>query len=296
MKTPAIQVCHGAAPRTRRTGFTLIELLVVIAIIAILAAMLLPALSAAKARAYVTTCVNNMKQISIGSAIYSGDYNDWLMPLNLNHGPNAIAQSDDAHYVWSGPAGAPTLKPNDTTGYVITSCQNHGFLFPMRCAGNGETFFCPAFNVKPQSQAWSMSYYSPLLKPKHNATYSEVMSSYAWNPWVDLTQKSPDGKAYMRAYPKYSSFGPGGVKVLAYEHIVNPDTTATDMTMDPATVAHDRLKLEVVMYSDNSAKAAKITPAVWSAAWAAYTAGGGASASLYYPELGNLLSALEAQH
>src|SRR5437763_3221011 len=59
-----------------KRGFTLIELLVVIAIIAILAALLLPALSAAKAKAQGIGCLNNTKQIALAWHVYSGDFSD----------------------------------------------------------------------------------------------------------------------------------------------------------------------------------------------------------------------------
>ena len=70
--------------RTKKNhAFTLVELLVVIAVIAILAALLLPALNKAKETAARIQCLNNVRQIGIGTHLYTEDANN-TFPLVLD--------------------------------------------------------------------------------------------------------------------------------------------------------------------------------------------------------------------
>lgn len=57
-------------------GFTLIELLVVIAIISILAAILFPVFARARENARRSSCMSNLKQISLGIFQYTQDYDE----------------------------------------------------------------------------------------------------------------------------------------------------------------------------------------------------------------------------
>ena len=60
----------------QKRGFTLIELLVVVAIIGILAAILFPVFARARENARRASCQSNLKQIGLGIAQYTQDYDE----------------------------------------------------------------------------------------------------------------------------------------------------------------------------------------------------------------------------
>lgn len=73
---PPVRYAGPGVPQHPRAGFTLVEVLVVVAIMGVLAAVALPSLGSANNKAKDATCLNNLRQLYLGSLSYAQDNNN----------------------------------------------------------------------------------------------------------------------------------------------------------------------------------------------------------------------------
>jgi prepilin-type N-terminal cleavage/methylation domain-containing protein/prepilin-type processing-associated H-X9-DG protein len=132
-------------PAKPRAAFTLIELLVVMAIVAILIALLLPAVQAAREQARRAACTNNLKQIGVALANYTGRHG------TLPPGYQSIYSSIFQHEIGPGWGWASMILP-DLEQQPLNSAIRFETALPDPSISTARltplnVFFCPSDNM-----------------------------------------------------------------------------------------------------------------------------------------------------
>ncbi len=182
------------APR----GFTLIELLVVIAIIAILAAILFPVFARAREKARQTSCLSNVKQLTLGALMYVQDYDECL----FGH----IQGTRNTFY--------PPVEP-----FLNWSQQVHPYV------KNAQIFTCPSnptagwtFTPKDYYFGYGMNYWMT-----YYYYYSTGAMSYIQKPaetiwFTDCNYYVVYPTCYLATYPTNPTYGVNGTARLQLRH------------------------------------------------------------------------------
>ncbi len=128
-----------------RPGFTLIELLVVISIIAVLVALLLPAVQAAREQARRSACMNNLKQIGLALANYTGRHGTF--PPGYQSIYNSLYQQEmGPGWGWASMI-LPDLEQQSLHDLVVFESPMQNPSMSTARLVNLNVFFCPSDNM-----------------------------------------------------------------------------------------------------------------------------------------------------
>jgi prepilin-type N-terminal cleavage/methylation domain-containing protein/prepilin-type processing-associated H-X9-DG protein len=155
-----------------KKAFTLIELLVVIAIIAILAAILFPVFAQARESARKTSCLSNVKEISLALTMYVQDY-DERFPMWAN----------------SMTTGTPGWDPVPALGHPDPDCPDEVYHYTgwdkmvQPYVKNRQIFQCPDNYGPGQGYTWGGGNDNSDPSGVLNYALNSRLDGRSWDSW-----------------------------------------------------------------------------------------------------------------
>jgi prepilin-type N-terminal cleavage/methylation domain-containing protein/prepilin-type processing-associated H-X9-DG protein len=183
-----------------RRGFTLIELLVVIAIIALLAAILFPVFARARGNARKSSCQNNQKQIMIGFAQYTQDYDEMMFALGWG-GAGSNAWWDVIQ---------PYIKSRQALACPSYASTNYGNNYPAKLT-NPDRGFNYMWSEQVMANGISLA---DVKYPAQRVSFAEGNTAVNGWTWDNVKTRARPGAnhlngcnaAFLDGHVKYQSF------------------------------------------------------------------------------------------
>jgi len=151
-------------------AFTFLELLVVLAIISLCIAVLLPSLSKARAQTSRTRCLNQIRQIGVGLAVYLADYDDY--PPALASSATAVPKGMLPVWYAENRGGLLALRP--TLGF-----SRRALTCPEGWASGGDGSWYESRGISPAGAAYMDYAYWPDRYPPGDG-YDVVTASFKY--------------------------------------------------------------------------------------------------------------------
>ena len=191
---------------TSRKAFTLIELLVVIAIIAILAAILFPVFAQAREKARQTSCLSNIKQLTLGFMMYSQDYDEqfpqWQWDVSWASGTGKPANNGTS--LWCN-AIFPYVKnsqvyncPSDARGLTVRDAFAGWFNFDKTLIGFPDGMLATKISYgmnEPMSYLNGKQGLAAMDKPSETFVIGDVINPLSgWSGYGEYTNAVENNK------------------------------------------------------------------------------------------------------
>ena len=184
-----------------RNGFTLIELLVVIAIIALLAAILFPVFARARENSRRASCQSNLKQVALGWAQYTQDYDERFPPIDWSPVVQPYLKSTQIYRCHSDVAvengRAADLAASSASGFSYVANYHTGLWVTTLDTP------CDVTTLSKIQYAASMFLLADGVSDSLGPHRADVLITYA--PWVAWRHFDGANIAYMDGHVKWSN-------------------------------------------------------------------------------------------